>query len=265
MHHDALRILPAQDDRKPDRGSSRARNSQVASPGCRSRGSATRSRRCLRDARRGPARRSARSRGGRRRSGGCRAPAPLRVRLLGLAGEERVEALVGGADQVVAGGPGRDGEAPDPLGAGREDERLAPESVGDTGASSATVRSATVRRGRSCRTGLAVARSSWRAARRCRASRARRGRGGRRPARRSRGTGPRVAPAGAGQQRAARCARRSRDGRAPCRRRRPQPARTARATRTSTERAASPRRRRRPGGPGGANSGQRSTSSSAFA
>ena len=38
------------------------------------------------------------------------------VRLLGLTGEERVEALVGGADQVVAGGSGCDREAADPLG-----------------------------------------------------------------------------------------------------------------------------------------------------
>ena len=46
------------------------------------------------------------------------------VRLLGLAREERIEALVGGPDQVVTGGAGRDGEALDPLGAVREDERL---------------------------------------------------------------------------------------------------------------------------------------------
>ena len=38
------------------------------------------------------------------------------VRLLGLTGEERVEALVGSADQVVAGRAGCDGEAADPLG-----------------------------------------------------------------------------------------------------------------------------------------------------
>ena len=53
------------------------------------------------------------------------------ARLLGLAGEERVEALVRGADQVVAGRAGRDGEALDPLRAVGEDERLAVERVGD--------------------------------------------------------------------------------------------------------------------------------------
>ena len=55
------------------------------------------------------------------------------VRLLGLAGEERVEALVGGADQVVARCTRRDREAPDPVGPVAEDERLAAERVGDPG------------------------------------------------------------------------------------------------------------------------------------
>ena len=46
------------------------------------------------------------------------------VRLLGLARQEGVEALVRGPDQVVAGGAGRDGEALDPVGPVGEDERL---------------------------------------------------------------------------------------------------------------------------------------------
>ena len=46
------------------------------------------------------------------------------VRLLRLAREERVEALVGGPDQVVAGCTGRDREALDPFRPVREDERL---------------------------------------------------------------------------------------------------------------------------------------------
>src|SRR5690349_2421409 len=54
------------------------------------------------------------------------------VRLLGLAGEKRVEALVSGADQVVARGAGGDGEPRDPVRAGAEHEWLAPERVEDT-------------------------------------------------------------------------------------------------------------------------------------
>ena len=253
MHHDGLRILPATGRPQTDTSSSHARNSRgawsldrvldlVVAPLDRERVCEMRGERL--DAE--PL--------GRVVAGGDQVDAELlrggEVRLLGLAGEERVEALVGGADQVVAGGTGRDGEAPDPLGAVGEDERLAVESVGDARRQlldrEAVERAA---RGRSCRTAPpASRRSARRAARRCRASRARRARGGRRGARRSRGRGPRAGRAAAGRRRAARCARRARDGRAPSRRRRRPRARRARASSRRRRAAASPRRLRPPAG-----------------
>ena len=104
------------------------------------------------------------------------------VRLLGLARQQRVEALVRGADQVVAGCAGRDGEALDPVRPVREDERLPVDGVRHPrrqladrepveGAGEAEVAERAV--GPSPR-------SAPPAARRCRASCARRARGGRR-------------------------------------------------------------------------------------
>ena len=102
--------------------------------------------------------------------------------LLGLAGEERVEPLVGCPDQVVPCCTRRDGEALDPIRAacGRRaaPARRRPRPGPSAPRSRAHRRR---RRARRCRTGRpATRRSSRRAARHCRASRARRGRGGRR-------------------------------------------------------------------------------------
>ena len=57
----------------------------------------------------------------------------LQARLLRLAGEEEVVALVGGVDQVAAGGARADRDALDPVRAVREDERLAADRLADTG------------------------------------------------------------------------------------------------------------------------------------
>ena len=57
----------------------------------------------------------------------------LEARLLGLAGEEEVVALVRGVDQVAAGRARADRDPLDPLRAVREDERLAADRLADAG------------------------------------------------------------------------------------------------------------------------------------
>ena len=109
------------------------------------------------------------------------------ARLLRLAREKRVVALVRGTDEVVAGATARDRHAPDLLVPASEDQRRAARPP-----SPRARRARRARQGRSCsrappiRTGLrASRRSGRRAARCCRARDGRRGRGGRRRATRS--------------------------------------------------------------------------------
>ena len=172
------------------------------------------------------------------------------ARLLRLAGQQRVEALVRRPDEVVTRAARRDRKAPDlPVSAG-EDERRALDRRGDPFRRAPRARGA-----RSCtrapptRTAPPVSpRSAPRAARCSRAPDARRAPGGTRRARRFRGRAPRGAREAGRRRRAARSARTARGGRAPAPRRGPPRARRARASTRRRTRSSSPRTRRRPEG-----------------
>ena len=175
-----------------------------------------------------------------------------RARLLGLAGEQRVVALVGGLDQIRGRAAGRDRDPTDlVLAPARARAACDPRPPRRSRSAARGRRSRSRSRARCCRRGLpAWRRSASRAARCCRVSGARRARGGRRAATRSRGRAPRACRAAARRRRAARSARTGRGGRSPSPRPARRRSRTAPASTRRRTRSSSPPPRRRPACPG---------------